>query len=205
MQATRQGILDYLHRYAEATVRQLGDHLRLTSTGVRQHLGILEREHLVEADEARGRVGRPALVYRLTDRGQQLYPKQYDTLTNAILDEVKTKAGSAALLTVLRGAAARMADAHASRLEGRDFGERVKETVRIMRDQGLIVEIEDQGDGSFLIHECTCPYPTVARRHPGVCALEVDLVCRLSGGDARLTSSLLRGDRACTYRIRPRP
>lgn len=204
MQATRQEILDYLHRYAEATVRQLGEHLGLTSTGVRQHLGILEREHLVEADETRGRVGRPALVYRLTDRGQQLYPKQYDTLTNAILDEVKTKAGSAALLTMLRGAAARMADTHAGRLDGRSFGDRVRETVRIMREQGLIVEFEDRDDGTFLIHECTCPYPTVARRHPGVCALEVDLVCRLSGGDARLTSSLLRGDRACTYRIRQR-
>jgi len=204
MQATRQEILDFLHRHTEGTVRQLGEHLGLTSTGVRQHLGILEREHLVEADETRGRVGRPALVYRLSDRGQQLYPKQYDTLTNAILDEVKTKAGTGALLAVLRGASARMAEKHAARLDGLGFADRVRETARIMREQGLIVEVEEQEDGSFLMHECTCPYPTVARRHPGVCALEVDLVCRLSGGDARLTSSLLRGDRACSYRIRPR-
>jgi len=42
----------------------------------------------------------------------------------------------------------------------------------------------------------------VAHSHSGVCAMEVDFVRRLTGADARLVSSLLRGDRSCTYRIR---
>ena len=53
------------------------------------------------------------------------------------------------------------------------------------------------------IHQHTCPFPNVAREHRGVCALEVEFVSQLTGGDARLISSLLRGDASCTYRVRP--
>ena len=85
MQATRQQILDYLRRNGRATVKDLDVHLGLTSTGVRQHLTVLEREGFVEAHEERGRVGRPALVYRLTETGDALYPKKYDQLANKAL------------------------------------------------------------------------------------------------------------------------
>ena len=77
MQATRQQIVDYLRRQGRATVKELDVYLGLTSTGVRQHLTVLEREGLVEAHEERGHVGRPALVYQLTDKGDGLYPKRY--------------------------------------------------------------------------------------------------------------------------------
>ena len=59
MQATRQEILDYLRRLGHATVRDLGAHLGLTATGIRQHLTVLERDGMIEAHEERGRVGRP--------------------------------------------------------------------------------------------------------------------------------------------------
>ena len=56
MQATRQQILDYIRRQGRATVKDLDGYLSLTSTGVRQHLTVLEREGLVAAQEKRGRV-----------------------------------------------------------------------------------------------------------------------------------------------------
>ncbi len=67
MQTTRQQILEYLQRHGRATVKELGQVLRLTSTGIRQHLTVLERDGLVVAREERGRVGRPTLVYTLPE------------------------------------------------------------------------------------------------------------------------------------------
>jgi hypothetical protein len=32
--------------------------------------------------------------------------------------------------------------------------------------------------------------------------MEVEFIRRLTGGDVRLVSSLLRGDKCCTYRVR---
>ena len=202
MQATRQQILDYLRRNSRATVRELDSHLGLTSTGVRQHLTVLEREGLVEAHEERGHVGRPALVYQLSDKGDGLYPKKYDQLANVLLEEVRHVAGGQALQTLLRRVALRFAESYADRLEGKSLPERVNEAARIIGERGSEADCVKEGD-DWLIHQYTCPFPQVARQNSCVCALDVEFVRQLVGSDARLSTSLLRGDRACTYRIRP--
>src|SRR3990172_9549355 len=133
MQATRQEILDYLRRNGEATVRELGELLGLTSTGIRQHLTVLERDGLIAVRETRGRVGRPALVYSLTPKGDALFPKRYDDLTILLLDEVRGMAGSQGLQTLLMRVAARSAAPYQPRLEGRTLEERASEAALIMQ------------------------------------------------------------------------
>ena len=210
MQATRQQILDYLHQHTKCTVRDLTRLLSLTATGVRQHLTVLERDGLVEAHEERGHVGRPAHVYRLTEHGEALFPRNYDTLANLLMEEVRAMAGAEALQQLMRRVSSRLAERYSDRTEGLSLAERVGVAAAVLREQGCIIEtVETVGasgadgqGGEFLIRQCTCPYPNVARQHSAVCALEVDFVRRMTGADARLTSSLLRGDNACTYRIR---
>jgi predicted ArsR family transcriptional regulator len=202
MQATRQQILDFLRRHRRATVKQLDGHLGLTSTGVRQHLTVLEREGLVSAHEERGHVGRPALVYQLTAKGDALYPKGYDQLANLLLEEVREVAGAQALQTLLRRVAARFADAYRDRLDGRGVSERVNEAAAIIRERGSLADAVQDG-GDWLIRQYTCPFPNVASQNSCVCALDVEFVRLLVGADARLSTSLLRGDEACTYRVRP--
>lgn len=201
MQATRQQILDYLRRNGRATVKALDVYLALTSTGVRQHLTVLEREGLVEAHEERGHVGRPALVYRLTEEGDALYPKAYDELANILLDELREMAGGQALQTLLRRVAARLAEPYRERLEGKSLSERVNEASQIIRDRGFLADAVRDG-GEWVIAQYSCPFPKVARQNSCVCALDVEFVRQLVGTDARLSTSLLRGDDACTYRIR---
>src|SRR6266516_4015962 len=118
MQATRQQILDHLHAHGKATVRELARLLDLTATGVRQHLTVLERDGLVEAQEERGRVGRPAHVYRLSERGEALYPHKYDLLANLLLEEVRAMAGADALQRLLRRVSTRLAEQYAGETEG---------------------------------------------------------------------------------------
>ncbi len=201
MQATRQQILDYLRRQGRATVKDLDAYLSLTSTGVRQHLTVLERESLVEAQEERGRVGRPALVYQLTEQGDALYPKSYDELANVLLEEVRELAGGQALQTLLRRVAARFADPYRERLENRSVSERVHEASRIIGERGCLSDCVQDGD-DWLIRQYTCPFPRVAGENSCVCSLDVEFIRQLVGADARLTTSLRRGDRACTFRIR---
>jgi predicted ArsR family transcriptional regulator len=205
MQATRQEILEYIRRHGEATVRELGDLLGLTPTGIRQHLTILERDNLVTVHETRGRVGRPAQVYSLTDTGAALFPSRYDDLSNLLMDEIRAIAGSKGLQSVLMRVAARSAEPYATREVGRTLAERCDETASIMQERGCVADCTANGDEEFYINQYTCPFPNVARSNSGVCALEVEFVRQLTGGDARLVQSLLRGDRCCTYRIRVAP
>lgn len=110
MQATRRQILEHLRKHGQATVKDLGSVLGLTSTGIRQHLTVLERDGLVHAREERGHVGRPALVYSLSEAGESLYPKMYDELANAVLEEAHAAAGSEKFQSVLRRVAVRFAE-----------------------------------------------------------------------------------------------
>ncbi len=201
MQATRQQILDYIRRQGRATVKDLDCFLKLTSTGVRQHLTVLEREGLVTAHEDRGRVGRPALVYKLTEKGDALYPKSYDELANVLLEEVRELAGAEALQTLLRRVASRFAEPYKERLEGRPLSERVQEASQIIQERGCLAECSQDGE-DWLIRQYTCPFPNVAGQNSCACSLDVEFVRQLVGADARLTTSLLRDDDACTFRIR---
>jgi predicted ArsR family transcriptional regulator len=202
MQTTRQEILQHLQRNGRATVKELGQLLGLTSTGIRQHLTVLERDGLVLAHEERGGVGRPTLVYSLTDKAEALSPRSYDELANNLLEEIRASEGRERMYQILHRVAERMADAHWERVQGKDTAERVKETAAIMQEQGCLVDWTEN-DGEFLLNEYTCPFPKVAKQDSSVCALHVDFVRRLTGADTRLAQSLLRGQRACTYRIRP--
>lgn len=202
MQATRQEILEYIRRHGEATVRELGELLGLTPTGIRQHMGILERDGQVTVHETRGRVGRPAQVYTLTDTGAALFPARYDDLSNLLMDEIRAIAGSKGLQSVLMRVATRSAEPYDVRVVGRPLAERCDEAATIMQERGCVADCTANGD-EFYINQYTCPFPNVAKSNSGVCALEVEFVRHLTGGDARLVQSLLRGDRCCTYRVRP--
>jgi predicted ArsR family transcriptional regulator len=202
IQSTRRRILEYLQRNGRGTVKELGELLGLTSTGIRQHLTVLERDGLVAAREERGRVGRPTLVYTLTNEADALFPKTYDVLASVLLEEIRASEGNEKLHTLLHNVAARLAAPYRERVSGKDRAGRVKETARIMEEQGCLVDVSETG-GDYYIDEYTCPFPKTAERDRAVCALHVDFVRILSGDDARLTRSLMRGERACTYRIRP--
>jgi predicted ArsR family transcriptional regulator len=202
MQTTRQQILEHLQRHGRATVKELGQVLRLTSTGIRQHLTVLERDGLVVAREERGQVGRPTLVYTLTEKAETLFPKSYDELATALLEEIRAEEGSERLYELLHRVAQRLAESFWERVQGKSLAQRVEETALILQEQGCLVDWEPR-DGEFLLHEFTCPLSKMAKQDSSVCTLHLELVRLLTGADTRLVRSLLRGERACTYRIRP--
>jgi predicted ArsR family transcriptional regulator len=203
MQPTRQQILEYLQRHGRGTVKELGELLGLTSTGIRQHLTVLERDGLVEAHEERGRVGRPTLVYSLTGKADTLFPKTYDLLANVLLEEFRSDQGNEKLHKMLRRVAQRLASRYENRVRGKPLDERVKEVAAILEEQGCMTDVSQSENGDYLIDEFSCPFPKIAERDRSVCALHVEFVGILTGADTRLARSLMRGERACTYRVRP--
>ncbi len=202
MQTTRQQILDYLRRHGRGTVKELGQLLGLTSTGIRQHLTVLERDNLVEGREERGRVGRPTLVYSLTATADDLFPKGYDQLVNVLLEEMRSTVGNEQLYEMLQRVAGRLAEPHMDGVDDQPLSERVKTAAKALEQQGCVTEVS-QTNGEYFIDEFSCPFPKAAEHDHAVCALHVEFVRLITGADTRLTRSLLRGESACTYRVRP--
>ncbi len=205
MQATRQQILDFLRERGAASVRDLGLHLDLTPTGVRQHLTILEREGLVESHEVRGRVGRPALAYHLTEEGEARYPKAYDRLAHALLESIERRLSEADRRAVMAEAAEVLARSHREALHQSPLGhpaDRVAAVCDLLRTHDIVADWQREGDG-FTICERTCPYDRVAG--PATCEMDAAYLGALSGMQVELISSQARGDHECTFRLTARP
>src|SRR5437764_9472869 len=94
---SRRAIRLALKRQGPATIAQLADELQLTGEAVRQQLLQLQREGWIESRVTRaaerGRTGRPATSYSLTEAGDHLFPKQYDALNVAMLDAISEELG----------------------------------------------------------------------------------------------------------------
>jgi len=200
MQPTRRQILDFLRRHGKGSVRDLGDLLGLTSTGIRQHLTILERDGLIQGHEERGRVGRPALVYSLTVLGDALYPKKYATLASLLLEEVRLDRGDDGVRELLQRAADRKAQPYLGRMAGMDLPARVAEAARIIEGEGCLVSTSFE-DETYVLNRLTCPYPDVARAHRDLCYLDSQFLGRLLETLVYLEKCLIQGDESCSYRV----
>ena len=203
MQATRQQILDYLRQRGEGSVRDLGAHLDLTPTGVRQHLAILEREGLVTSRELRGQVGRPALAYRLTTKAEDLYPKSYDRLARAVLDSARAALSPDAYAALVKGAAATLAASSLPAMAGLAPAQRLEAVCTLLRERDVVASWAPDGASGFVLIERTCPFRDVAVDHPAVCAMDTEWIGRLTGMRPELDCTIASGAEHCIYHLVP--
>lgn len=203
MQETRQQILDFLRQRGEGSVRDLGAHLTLTPTGVRQHLAVLEREGFVASRELRGHVGRPALTDHVTAAAEALYPKAYGELASALMESARAALPDEEYERVVAGAAETLAAPYLPVLAGLPPAERAEAACDLLRAQQVVVTCEPDGGGVFVLVERTCPFRDAASRHTSVCVMHEALIGRLAGMTATLVSTMVGGADRCVYHLLP--
>ena len=71
MSSTHDEILRAIKTQGRTTVAELAARTQITSVSVRHHLSTLAAEGLVKSTEVRQGVGRPRLVYSLSEAGQE--------------------------------------------------------------------------------------------------------------------------------------
>src|SRR5271170_6299090 len=93
--ATRRGVLEQLGR-ADASITDLAEKFRMTLTGMKKHVGVLERAGLVTTEKI-GRVRTCRLGLRRLDneaawieRHRQLWDARFDEL-DTVIEELKRK------------------------------------------------------------------------------------------------------------------
>jgi len=201
---SRRAILLALKRQGPATIAQLADELRLTGEAVRQQLLQLQREGWVESrisrSPERGRTGRPATSYSLTDAGDHLFPKHYDELNVAMFDAIADELGPDALKKIL----ARLADTKVSLNEGLLRGMNLAQRVQALKDWYLKddphMEVEQTEDG-FRMIERNCPYINTAMNRPSLCSVSVNALSKLLGVRVEREEKFQNGNGRCIFRV----
>jgi predicted ArsR family transcriptional regulator len=203
MQFTRQRILEILREKNRATVQQLGEDLGLTPVTIRHHLDVLRGEGLVDAPQAlrRSGPGRPQYAYGLTEAAADYFPKNYHSLANLMLDEIRERAAPGELEQIMAGVAQRMAE-HAPSPGQKSPQKVLKDAVRFLNGQGYAACWEQGSDGDYVLHVHNCPYKRVAQVHDEVCTMDVHFVSRLIGVAPQRLSRMADGDECCAYLVR---
>jgi DeoR family transcriptional regulator, suf operon transcriptional repressor len=191
-------ILAYLQRHGEATVKQFEELLGISTTAVREHLTHLEAKDLVTTKLVRRGPGRPHALYFLTDAAQDLFPKEYDTLSTMLLREIASQEGPDRLQVLLNAVGARLAEEYRGPAAGAELPERLLALCAALERRGIPVELLPDGDGFKLF---ACPYLDVAQEHAGVCSMERRMVEQVLGKQIMLESTIREGGRSCHFTV----
>ena len=203
MHETRQRIIEFLKEKSQATVEELAAAIGLTPMAVRYHLNVLQADNLVTAFAVRRQrgPGRPQQVYKLTEAADELFPEDYRSLTDYLLDEVSQKLGKDGLGELFNNIANRLAGEAPPPQDNQTFEERLDEVVAFLGEKGFTVcwETEDSG---YVIHAHSCPYRRVAKDHGEICLLYKHVIGTMLRTTPRRTACLTSGDDRCTYRVK---
>ena len=203
--ASRVSIVNELRAQGSVSADELADMLGVTKQCVRKHLEVLEREGYVEHAPARGERGRPAHVFRLTPKAEELFPKRYDLFAKSVLRQIGEVWGERGLNTVFCGCASETVALLRPRLEKLSFDARVRRLTELLGEMGYEAEAEKLDDGSYTLTEWNCPQADIAREYRQLCDQELIVYRELLGAEVFRESRIAGGSSRCAYRVmRPR-
>jgi DeoR family transcriptional regulator, suf operon transcriptional repressor len=202
MKSTRDRILQTLLRQPRRTITELAEAVGINPISVRHHLSNLQVEGLVAFEEERHGVGRPRLVYMLTEAGMEHFPTRYLRLTTRLLAQMKESMPGPVVAKLFSQVAEDLAGEYADQVRGLGMEERLEFVKGLLAEEGFTVEWEKQGD-EYHIHEISCPYYQIGVNHPEVCAVDQALISRMLALPAEKVQCILNGNAHCTYVVQP--
>jgi len=180
---------------------ELAGLLGISRSAVHQHLAALERDGYLEKLMRPSQGGRPGYAWRLTNKGVHLFPKQYAFFSELMIRGMKGTLGSDGLVRVLEELGADIAKRYAQRLDGAGTDEeRMRAVADIMQELGYAARVSSV-DGKPEIDARNCVYHDLAAEHPEVCRLDLALIAALLGREIEHAECMVRGGRACRFRL----
>ncbi len=199
--STRDLILANLRRKGQCSVSELADLTEISPISVRHHLAVLQAEGFVTAIPERRGVGRPRLLYSLTEAGLERFPTKYLALTNRLLSEIKGRLPQEVVEQLFRDMAANMASEMSAQIEGLPMAQRVDRLLQLLSDQGFEARAEVDKQGDYRVTELNCPYYRISLRHPEVCTIDAEIISQALDASVHRQSCILSGDRNCTFSV----
>jgi DeoR family transcriptional regulator, suf operon transcriptional repressor len=202
MKSTRDKILQTLLQNPRSTIITLAEAVGINPISVRHHLTNLQMEGLVEGQEERHGVGRPRLVYILTDEGMERFPTRYMQLTTRLLSQMKDTMPGPVVAKLFDQIAEDLASQYAKDMQGLSMEQRLDFVKEMLAREGFTVDWEKKG-AEYQIHEISCPYYQIGVAHPEVCTVDQTLISKMLALPANKVQCILSGAAHCTYVIHP--
>jgi DeoR family suf operon transcriptional repressor len=198
--STREFVLRALLTRQRCTLNELAEEVGISPISMRHHIARLEADGLVSSDEERHGVGRPRMVYFLTEAGLERFPTRYIRLTLRLLEQLKETVPPAVVNNLFTQMAKDLANDLSSQsdLLSMPIEERLKKMQTFLEREGFTINWERKGN-QYFIQEVNCPYLHVGQSHPEVCAVDQTLISAALAVPAEKVKCILNGDTICTY------
>ncbi len=204
MNSTREKILYTLLTFPGSTINDLAEEVGINGISIRHHLTALEAEDMVTSAEERHGVGRPRLIYTLTDRGIESFPARYMTLTKRLLTTLKGQFGEKELKTLFKNMGRDLAKSLKEKTQGKSaeksLESQLKHLQKALKEEGYIIELNKE-QTAYRLTSFTCPYHRIGLEHPEICALDQSLISEFLSRPMTMESCILESSDRCTYII----
>jgi len=200
-QGTAHAVLSLIKRLGHAAANDLAASLGITGMAVRKHLAALSAAELITFETRRKPRGRPVRLYRLTDAGHDVFPKDYDNLALSVLESVGESEGRERVTALVQAYQNDLRALAAERLKGLRLEERVAQLTALLDQQGHMAHWQPHAEG-YLITEHNCTIARVSRRFPECCRLEQELLSSLLEAPVERLTDQAAGDSLCSYLVR---
>jgi len=198
----RAEVLKFVQRHGSSSVKDLEADLGVTTTAVREQVAHLLHEGLLLATRVRGEIGRPYYVYSLTPKAQELFPKDYASLAQLLLEETLTLHGAEGLRSLLNRVSSRMAEKLSNSDQVSELSQKLLGLVASLGETGMEVSMvssqSEDGTSGYILKAHTCPYFEVARNHREICDMEQEMIVDLLGPNVSISLADRIVDGACS-------
>jgi predicted ArsR family transcriptional regulator len=134
-------IIDTLKKTQGLSVSELGERLKLSYMGVKQHCDELARQGYVDTWRRPKPVGRPEMVYRLTPKAHTFFPTASNGTTIEILNAANRLYGHAAAEKLLYSVFTAKTEEYMRRLRGQTVLELAEMLAKIRDHEGYMSEL----------------------------------------------------------------
>jgi DeoR family suf operon transcriptional repressor len=160
----------------------------------------LELDGLVAYGREQRGLGAPAFAYRLTARGEALFPNRYEDALTELLDHVEERAGRGEVNEIFAERFRTQAEHLKHELADQPVEERLRRLVAWLSDGGYMAEWKAE-NGTITLAEHNCAIRAVAQRYPEICAAEARFLTDVLAAGVERREHITAGSNACTYAI----
>ncbi|WP_341839282.1 metalloregulator ArsR/SmtB family transcription factor [Chitinophaga caseinilytica] len=180
--------------------------LGITAEGARQQLQKLAEEGWVLFESISRGVGRPSLVWSISDKGNRRFPDTHAELTVQLIDTIRDVLGAEALNNVISAREYKVLLRYYDVLKEEEGLEaKVRKFAELRSRDGYLAEYRREGDGCFVMIENHCPICAAATACHDICKVELQTFQQIfrEWGTIERLDHVLEGARHCAYRITP--
>jgi len=196
----RGQILMAVKRTQPVITKELSLVFGVSANAVRRHLKELEVDGLVSYGREQRGMGAPTYAYRLTERGEALFPNRYQDALTELLAHVEERAGRGEISEMFVERFRSRSEQLKVELADQSVELRLQRLVQLLSDEGYMAEWRTE-NGAITLAEHNCAIRAVAQRYPEICAAEARFLTDVLAAGVERRESITEGSNACTYAI----